>query len=43
LDKRISEKTKLKVHVADDPLLAVARGTNIALKNMEKFAAVLKN
>jgi len=24
-------------------LLAVARGTNIALKNMEKFAAVLKN
>jgi rod shape-determining protein MreB len=43
LDKRLSEKTKLKVHVADDPLLAVARGTNIALKNMENFAAVLKS
>jgi rod shape-determining protein MreB len=42
LDKRLSDKTKLKVHVADDPLLAVARGTNIALKNMEDFAAVLK-
>jgi rod shape-determining protein MreB len=42
LDKRLGDKTKLKVHVADDPLLAVARGTNIALKNMEKFAAVLK-
>ncbi|MCU0328888.1 MAG: rod shape-determining protein [Chitinophagales bacterium] len=42
LDKRLGDKTKLKVHVADDPLLAVARGTNIALKNMEKFASVLK-
>ena len=25
-------KTKLPVHVADDPLRAVARGTGIALK-----------
>lgn len=37
LDKRISMKTKLPVHVADDPLRAVARGTGIALKNIEKF------
>jgi len=37
LDKRISLKTKLPVHVADDPLRAVARGTGIALKNIGKF------
>jgi len=37
LDKRISLKTKLPVHVADDPLKAVARGTGIALKNVGKF------
>ncbi len=37
LDKRISKKTKLKVHVAEDPLKSVARGTAIALKNFDKF------
>jgi rod shape-determining protein MreB and related proteins len=37
LDKRISLKTKLPVHVAEDPLRAVARGTGIALKNISKF------
>ncbi len=37
LDKRIQMKTKLPVHVADDPLRAVARGTGIALKNIDKF------
>jgi len=37
LDKRISDKNKLPVHVADDPLRAVARGTGIALKNIGKF------
>jgi len=33
LDKRLHHKTKLSVHVAEDPLRAVARGTGIALKN----------
>ena len=37
LAKRISEKNKLPVHVAEDPLRAVARGTGIALKNINKF------
>jgi rod shape-determining protein MreB len=37
LDKRISAKTHLRVHVADDPLRAVVRGTGIALKNIERF------
>lgn len=41
LDKRLSMKTKLPVHVAEDPLRAVVRGTGIALKNLDNFKAVL--
>ena len=42
LDKRISLKTKLPVHIAEDPLRAVARGTGIALKNFDKFPFLIK-
>ena len=42
LDKRISLKTKLPVHIAEDPLRAVARGTGIALKNLDKFQFLIK-
>jgi rod shape-determining protein MreB len=42
LDKRIHQKTKLSVHVAEDPLRAVARGTGIALKNFDKFTFLIK-
>ena len=42
LDKRIEQKTKLKVHVAEDPLRAVARGAGIALKNFDKFPFLIK-
>ncbi|OYU95473.1 MAG: rod shape-determining protein [Bacteroidetes bacterium B1(2017)] len=35
LDKRIATKTKLPVHVAEDPLRAVVRGTGMALKNLK--------
>jgi rod shape-determining protein MreB len=42
LDKRISQRTKLPVHVAEDPLRAVARGTGIALKNFNKFPFLIK-
>jgi len=41
LDKRLSLKTKLKVHVAEDPLRAVVRGTGQALKNITAFKSVL--
>ena len=37
LDKRIAAKTKLPVHVAEDPLRAVVRGTGMALKNLKNF------
>jgi rod shape-determining protein MreB len=42
LDIRISLKTKLPVHVAEDPLRAVARGTGIALKNADKFPFLIR-
>ncbi|HET6243471.1 MAG: rod shape-determining protein [Bacteroidetes bacterium] len=42
LNKRIALKTKLPVHVAEDPLRAVARGTGIALKNIEKFPFLIR-
>ena len=42
LDKRIAAKTKLAVHVAEDPLRAVARGTGVALKNYDKFTFLIK-
>ena len=42
LNKRLHLKTKLPVHVADDPLRAVARGTGIALKNFDKFTFLIK-
>jgi rod shape-determining protein MreB len=41
LDKRIAEKTKLKVFVAEDPLRAVVRGTGIALKNSAQFTFLM--
>lgn len=41
LDKRLAVKTKLPIHIADDPLRAVVRGTGVALKNIKNFKAVL--
>jgi rod shape-determining protein MreB len=43
LDKRIQQKTKLQVHIADDPLRAVVRGTGIALKNIDRFSFLMSN
>uniref|UniRef100_UPI004057286D rod shape-determining protein n=1 Tax=Alistipes sp. TaxID=1872444 RepID=UPI004057286D len=42
LDKRLSEKTGIPFHVAEDPLRAVARGTGIALKNIGGFSFLMK-
>jgi len=42
LDKRIGQKTKLNVYIAEDPLRAVARGTGMALKNFDKFNFLIK-
>ncbi len=42
LDKRLSDKLGIKFHVAEEPLHAVARGTAIALKNVEKYPFLLR-
>jgi rod shape-determining protein MreB len=41
LDKRLGLKTKLPIHIAEDPLRAVVRGTGLALKNIDAYKAVL--
>jgi rod shape-determining protein MreB len=43
LDKRLAAKTKLPVHIAEDPLRAVVRGTGIALKNIGKFKFLMNS
>ena len=42
LDKRLSQKIKLPVHIADDPLKSVVRGTGIALKNYDRYPFVMR-
>ena len=42
LDKRLSEKTGLPFHIAEDPLRAIARGTGIALKNIDRFSFLMR-
>ena len=42
LDKRLQDKIGIKFHVADDPLLSVAKGTGIALKKIEEFPFLLR-
>ena len=38
LDKLISEETGLPVAIAEEPLIAVAKGTGIALQEMDLLA-----
>ncbi len=38
LDKRLSDRIGITFKIAEDPLLAVARGTGIALKNRHRFS-----
>lgn len=42
LAKRLTDKIQIQFHVAEDPLRAVARGTGIALKNIDKFRFLLR-
>ncbi|HDR67681.1 MAG TPA: rod shape-determining protein [Bacteroidaceae bacterium] len=42
LDKRLSEKISMPFHIVEDPLQAVARGTGIALKNVDKFPFLMR-
>ena len=42
LAARLQEKTNIPFHVSEDPLRAVARGTGIALKNINRFQFLIK-
>ena len=42
LSKRLTDKITIQFHVADDPLLSVARGTGIALKNVDHFGFLIR-
>lgn len=42
LAKRLTDKISIPFHVAEDPLHAVARGTGVALKNVDKFSFLMR-
>jgi rod shape-determining protein MreB and related proteins len=42
LDKRLSDKININFNVVEDPLHAVARGTGVALKNVDKFPFLMR-
>ncbi|MDR0799315.1 MAG: rod shape-determining protein [Dysgonamonadaceae bacterium] len=42
LDKRLTDKINIQFHIADDPLHAVAKGTGVALKNINKFNFLIR-
>jgi rod shape-determining protein MreB and related proteins len=42
LDKRLSDKMNIPFRVADDPLHCVARGTGMALKNINRFPFLMR-
>jgi rod shape-determining protein MreB len=41
LDERLRRETSLPVHIADDPLTAVVRGTGKVLENLQEYSSVL--
>jgi rod shape-determining protein MreB len=43
LDVHIRNKTGLPVHIAEDPLFSVVKGTGMVLDNIKKYAEVLIN
>ena len=42
LDKRLSDKINIPFHIAEDPLHAVAKGTGVALKNVDRFSFLMR-
>lgn len=42
LDKRLADKINIPFKIADDPLHAVAKGTGVALKNIDKFNFLIR-
>ena len=42
LDKRFTDKIGIKFHIAENPLLSVAKGTGVALKNIKRFKFLIR-
>ncbi|MFI3265381.1 MAG: rod shape-determining protein [Rikenellaceae bacterium] len=42
LDRRLYDKTGIQFHIAEDPLRAIARGTGVALKNIDQFSFLMR-
>ncbi|MBR1917345.1 MAG: rod shape-determining protein [Bacteroidaceae bacterium] len=42
LGKRLTDRLNIQFHVAEDPLHCVARGTGIALKNIDHFSFLMR-
>lgn len=42
LDKRLTDKINIPFHVAKDPLLCVAKGTGVALKNVNHYSFLMR-
>lgn len=43
LDKRIKQETKIACHVTENPLLAIVKGSGIALENIKEYKKVFIN
>lgn len=42
LDKRLTDKMKIQFKIAEDPLHSVAKGTGVALKNINRFSFLIR-
>jgi rod shape-determining protein MreB len=42
ISRRLSDKIGIEFHIANEPLLSVARGTGIALKNVDRFPFLMR-
>lgn len=43
IDQLVSKELSVATHVVDDPLTCVARGTGLAVENLEKYSYILDN
>lgn len=42
LDRRLTKKTGITFHIAQDPLRSIVVGTNLALKNMDRYSFLIR-
>ena len=42
IDRRLEDKINIPFHIAEDPLHCVAKGTGVALKNVDRFSFLMR-